>query len=131
MKEKDILIVKNEEKIATSKTIKPKHKKDKTFTYAILSIAFLPLSIIFYILFLVAVFASIFALKNLYSIWFILWVASCFVSLFFNILCFCNYAKLKERNKLHKTSFILSVITSIHLLPYLVIVITHCASLIL
>ena len=112
-----------EEDIKLEKTKKPKPKKDGTLVYAILSPIFTVLSLISLVFVGIMGFLSIFALKDLYSIWLILWIAFAIMSLIFTVLSFYSYAKQKEKTSKHKTAYIITATSTVLLFPYLIIII--------
>lgn len=117
MQEKDILDVKDEKEVIVSETIKP--KKDRTLTYAIHSIICVVLSFISYVIWFMMAFISIFAMKNLYTIWEILIVTFSIISLVFSIIGFHSYVRQTKNNK-RITSFIITVIASLLSLSYFI-----------
>lgn len=98
-------------------------EKDRTLTYTILSIIFVVLSLISFVFTGIMGFLSIFALKDLYSIWMILWIAFAIMSLIFTVLSFYSYAKQKEKTSKHKTAYIIAATTTVLLFPYLITII--------
>ena len=117
MQEKDILDVKDEKEVIVSETIKP--KKDRTLTYAIHSIICVVLSFISYVIWFMMAFISIFAMKNLYTIWEILIVTFSIISLVFSIIGFHSYVRQTKNNK-RITTFIITVIASLLSLSYFI-----------
>ena len=117
MQEKDILDVKDEKEVIVSETIKP--KKDRTLTYAILSIICVVLSFISYIIWFMMAFISIFAMKDLYTIWEILMVTFSIISLVFSIIGFHSCVRQTKNNK-RITTFIITVIASLLSLSYFI-----------
>ena len=117
MQEKDILDVKDEKEVIVSETIKP--KKDRTLTYAIHSIICVVLSFISYVIWFMMAFISIFAMKNLYTIWEILMVTFSIISLVFSIIGFHSYVRQTKNNK-RITTFIITVIASLLSLSYFI-----------
>ncbi|MBR2323191.1 MAG: hypothetical protein IKA54_06335 [Clostridia bacterium] len=120
MQEKDNLIVKGENEVISSKTIKP--KKDRTLTYATLSIICVVLSFISYVICLIMAFLSIFAWKDLFSIWYILSAVFSIISLVFSIIGFHSCVRQTKNNK-RITTFIITIITSLLSLSYFISVI--------
>lgn len=120
MQEKDNLIVKDENEVISSETIKP--KKDRTLTYATLSIICVVLSFISYVICLTMAFISIFAWKDLFSIWYILSAVFSIISLVFSIIGFHSCVRQTKNNK-RITTFIITVITSLLSLSYFISVI--------
>jgi hypothetical protein len=120
MQEKDNLIVKGENEVISSETIKP--KKDRTLTYATLSIICVVLSFISYVICLIMAFISIFAWKNLFSIWYILSAVFSIISLVFSIIGFHSCVRQTKNNK-RITTFIITIITSLLSLSYFISVI--------
>ena len=117
MQEKDNLIVKGENEVISSETIKP--KKDRTLTYAILSIICFVLSFISYVIWFIMAFISIFALKNLFTIWVILMVTFSIISLVFSIIGFHSCVRQTKNNK-RITTFIITIIASLLSLSYFI-----------
>lgn len=126
MQEKDILDVKDEKEVIVSETIKP--KKDRTLTYAILSIICVVLSFISYIIWFMMAFISIFAMKNLYTIWEILMVTFSIISLVFSIIGFHSCVRQTKNNK-RITAFIITIIASLLSLSYFISVMIDFLSL--
>lgn len=129
MQEKDNLIVKGENEVISSETIKP--EKDRTSTYAILSITCVVLSFISYVICFVMAFISIFALKNLYTIWYILSVVFSIISLLFSIIGFHSCVRQTEKNNKRITTFIITIIASLLSLSYFISVIIDILPLLL
>lgn len=129
MQEKDILDVKDEKEVIVSEMIKP--KKDRTLTYAILSIICVVLSFISYVICFVMAFISIFALKNLYTIWYILSVVFSIISLVFSIIGFHSCVRQTEKNNKRITTFIITIIASLLSLSYFISVIIDILPLLL